>query len=186
MPTGTRSTRSRKGGAGDEFVGIETQGLTKFLNATARQLGPSFNRELRKASQQVAAKVVEATQASAGSHPSPQLYATIVKRSLRARRDRLPTIRVSSSSMLNLSHEPAKFGPRGSRKKGRKHRVAATDVWYGAEFGGGARKTTRQFPPHLGGTGYVFYPTVRRMGPQINVEYLDAIEKVLATISGGP
>lgn len=33
--------------------------------------------------------------------------------------------------------------------------------FFGHEFGGGARPTTRQFPQHKGRTGYFLYPTIR-------------------------
>lgn len=41
---------------------------------------------------------------------------------------------------------------------------------HGAEFGGGRRSTTRQFPPWRGsggGSGYFVYPTVRGMSGEI-------------------
>lgn len=54
-------------------------------------------------------------------------------------------------------------------------------VTFGAEFGGGARPTTRQFMPHLGRVGYALWPTVRAMSKDIREEYsgalLDALEE---------
>lgn len=171
--------RTKKGGAGGRFVGLEVDGLSQFLNAASRQLGPEFNRQLRVAGEQLSKTVVAATQGAASSHPSPKLYAEVVRRALRARRDRYPTIKLSESLSLQLSRTSGK-GSKGKTK------VKAGEVWYGAEFGGGARKTTRQFPPHLGRQGYVFFPTVRRMAPRINQDYLTAVDRVLAQMSGGP
>ncbi len=53
---------------------------------------------------------------------------------------------------------------------------------FGAEFGGGARPTTRQFPPWRGkgnSAGYMLYPTIReRLSKEEDFEgrYADAIE----------
>jgi hypothetical protein len=52
-------------------------------------------------------------------------------------------------------------------------------VFFGAEFGGGSRPTTRQFLRHRGRSGYFFWPTVRKKKNEIATEYLNAIDKVL-------
>lgn len=49
----------------------------------------------------------------------------------------------------------------------------------GAEFGGGRRKTTRQFKPWRGsgeGAGYFVYPTIRDRSDQIVETYTDKID----------
>lgn len=52
---------------------------------------------------------------------------------------------------------------------------------FGAEFGGGARPTTRQFPPWRGkgqDAGYMLFPTIRaQTEEQFEAEYADAISK---------
>jgi len=49
----------------------------------------------------------------------------------------------------------------------------------GHEFGGGRRKTTQQFPPYLGKTGYAVYPTIRSMRAQITDMYGDMIDELV-------
>jgi len=52
----------------------------------------------------------------------------------------------------------------------------------GAEFGGGRRRTTRQFPPWRGsggGAGYFVYPTIRRMSGDITDQLEDAIDTLI-------
>jgi hypothetical protein len=53
---------------------------------------------------------------------------------------------------------------------------------FGAEFGGGRRKTTRQFPPWRGsggGAGYFVYPTIRGMSGDITHQLEDAIQDLV-------
>jgi hypothetical protein len=60
----------------------------------------------------------------------------------------------------------------------------------GAEFGGGSRPRTRQFPPWRGNgenAGYAVYPTIRRLiaGGQVDAAYLLAVDVVLGRLFGG-
>jgi hypothetical protein len=56
-------------------------------------------------------------------------------------------------------------------------------VFFGAEFGGGRRKTTQQFLRHRGNQGYFFWQAVRDSKSFIAQEYLNNVEKVIKTIS---
>lgn len=52
----------------------------------------------------------------------------------------------------------------------------------GAEFGGGRRKTTRQFKPWRGSggnAGYFVYPTIRRESADIRETYEQAMERIM-------
>jgi hypothetical protein len=92
---------------------------------------------------------------------------------MRARRDRLPTIKLSEKSAFVSKSNP-------NRK--RKVKVTRGDVFFGAEFGGQARPRTQQFLRHRGRSGYFFWQTVRKEKGNIANEYLDAIQKVLNTL----
>lgn len=48
----------------------------------------------------------------------------------------------------------------------------------GHEFGGGKRPTTRQFPIHIGRTGYFFYPTLREKSRDLIEEYGAEVERL--------
>jgi hypothetical protein len=51
----------------------------------------------------------------------------------------------------------------------------------GAEFGGGGRSTTRQFPPHRGSgsdAGYALYPTIRAKTDEIVERYGEALDRI--------
>ena len=54
----------------------------------------------------------------------------------------------------------------------------------GAEFGGGRRPRTRQFPPHLGRQGYFVYPTVRAFAAGDAGERF--ADEVLVELAKGP
>ena len=61
--------------------------------------------------------------------------------------------------------------------------LAAVPFALGAEFGGGRRPRTRQFPEWRGaglGAGYFLYPTVRSLDRWIGDTYADALDAVLA------
>jgi hypothetical protein len=95
---------------------------------------------------------------------------------LRASNDRIPTIKLRGK-------EPfiSKTRPNSRRKKP----VTRSDVFFGAEFGGGATKKTRQFLRHRGQSGYFFWPTVRKRKNQIAKEYLEGIDKVVKELGIG-
>jgi hypothetical protein len=59
------------------------------------------------------------------------------------------------------------------------------DVFFGAEFGGGGRPTTRQFLRHRGQSGYFFWPTVRKKKNEIAKRYLDGIDDVVKKLDIG-
>jgi hypothetical protein len=94
-------------------------------------------------------------------------------RGMKARSDRIPT--------ASLSHK-SPFISKSNPSKNRKKPVTRGDVFFGAEFGGGARPTTRQFMRHRYRSGYFFWPAVRKEKENIAREYLDAIQNVLNTL----
>jgi hypothetical protein len=91
---------------------------------------------------------------------------------MRAQSDRLPTIKLSSSSGF-----VSKSRPNRGRKPAAK--VTRGQVFFGAEFGGGARKATSQFLRHRGRSGYFFWPTVRKEKNNIARTYLQAMNDVM-------
>lgn len=141
------------------FYGVEN------LNRTLRALPREASVKLRDASQVIAAKV--STDASGAARAQGGLSA-IVAPTIRAGRDRVPVIRMGNSSRLPASGNGWERARGGSRQ-------TIGDVIWGAEFGGGARPTTRQFRPHKGQTGYFLWPTVRGDGDFIEKAYGDAL-----------
>ena len=138
------------------------------LNRTLRALPREATAKLRDASQAIAAKVASDAAAAARSQGG---IAAIVAPTIRAGRDRVPLVRMGNSSPLPTSGNGWTRGRSGKRQ-------TIGDVIWGAEFGGGARPTTRQFKPWLGndtGAGYFLWPTVRGDREFIENAYGDAI-----------
>jgi hypothetical protein len=150
---------------------VQIIGIAAFLRDAAKA-DERFNTEMRKAAQQVAENLNEKAKAEAATVTRSR-QATEVMKGMRARRDRIPTIKLSEKSAFVSKSNP-------NRK--RKRKVTRGDVFFGAEFGGGARPTTKQFLRHRYRSGYFFWPTVRKEKENIAREYLDAIQEVLNTL----
>lgn len=185
-------TRIAAGRAGE--VAFAAPGLMEFLR-DASQAQEGFSKALRKASEKIADHVVEkAKQNASGQAPhgaqrpgsSGRSQAQVVVKGLRARRDRIPTIKLDhqrlypSKSRSNTKRTKGKaFGPGLTRK------VTMGDVFYGAEFGGRRRKTTQQFLRHRGRQGYFFWQAVRDSKSFIVEEYSNEIERILKELAKG-
>ena len=192
-PLGANKDASISGRAGKASVtprnGIYIEGLFELLR-DLQKADDQFNTEMRKASVQVAKGVAQNARraASTTEHNRQALEAS---HGLVAKSDRVPTIELKESMRFrSMSRskmrgaDRAVFNPVTSVIQIRRGRlvnrdVTMGDVFFGAEFGGRRRKTTKQFPPHRGKGGYFFWPTVRRMRNEIAEEYLDAIEETM-------
>lgn len=134
------------------------------LNRTLRGLPKSASVNLRDASQAIAEKVASD---AAGAARAQGGVAALVAPTIRSGRDRVPVVKMGSSARL----------PSDSRSRSGSRQTVGDVIW-GAEFGGGARLTTRQFKPWRGngdGAGYFLWPTVRGDREFIETAYGDAI-----------
>jgi len=163
-------------------VGFVADDLLKFLR-DASQAFPEFNKEMRKAAEEVAQVVVDRAKQNAAGQPkhglnrpgsSGRSQAQAVVEGLRARRDRIPTIKLDAKRGYVSASRP-------NRK--RKTKVKMGDVFFGAEFGGRRRPTTQQFLRHRGRQGYFFWQAVRDSKSYIATEYTAAIERVLKKLA---
>lgn len=174
--------KARAAGRGKQ-ASIYIEGVSEFIRDVGRA-DPQFNKELRKAAIDVAKVLVVDTQKTAASvkHDGTGRSAMFIQaaKGLKARSDRFPTIKLSGSSS---------FVSRSAPNRKRKTKVTRGDVFFGAEFGGRARRSTNQFNPYVqsptgrGGRGYFFFPTVRRDAQKIADQYLDAIDVILRRLS---
>ena len=146
--------------------------IVKDLFETLRkfeQASSLFKKEMRKVALVIAKDLQGQVRIEAGS-VSRSRQAIQVARGLRAVNENIPTIKLRSSEQFI-----SKSRPNSRRKKP----VTRGDVFFGAEFGGGATRTTRQFLRHRGQSGYFFWPTVRKRKNEIAKEYLEGIDKVV-------
>ena len=164
------SERLPGGARNEKTIGaaISIEGLTDILNDLQR-IEPNFNKEMRKAGQAVAQLLVNEAVKEAASITRARQALEVMK-GMRAQRDRLPTIKLAHNSGFVSKSRP---------NRNRKTKVTRGDVFFGAEFGGGARKETSQFLRHRGRSGYFFWPTVRKEKKNIATEYLTAIRNVM-------
>ena len=152
--------------------------IVKDLFETLRkfeQASSLFKKEMRKVALVIAKDLQGQVRIEAGS-VSRSRQAIQVARGLRAVNENIPTIKLRSSEQFI-----SKSRPNSRRKKP----VTRGDVFFGAEFGGGATRTTRQFLRHRGQSGYFFWPTVRKRKNEIAKEYLEGIDKVVKELGIG-
>ena len=165
---------------------IQIVGLKEALRAY-QQFDARFNKEMRKASAEVAKTLLDDVRAEAGTAARSRQALEVLK-GMRVRSDRIPTIKLSGSSpFVSASNPNRDRGKKGGKK------VTRGMVFFGAEFGGGAtslngrtwkvRGGTKQFLPHRGTRGYFFWPTVRKNKSKIAKEFNDAIRNVLKTLA---
>lgn len=129
---------------------VEIKGITQLLKAL-NKIPKDLQNDVRDASQQIASDLVAGAK-NAAHTPLQQLAAT----GLKAKRDRVPVVRVGKAMI----------------RPGTK----ATDIFYGAEFGGQRRPSTQQFLTHQGRRGYFLYPTARARGKQYSDMWADAVD----------
>jgi hypothetical protein len=123
-------------------VNVEVEGLNECLRAFSR-FGRDANGELRDAAQAHARRIVPRMAAAAVAQGGP---ARAIAGNVKAPRDRVPCIAAGGTKRADVQ---------------RARRPPAGELVFGAEFGGGQRKTTRQFKAHRGHEGYWLYPTLR-------------------------
>jgi hypothetical protein len=141
---------------------VKVDGTREALRA-CNKLGKDANRELRSAARDIAHGTAQAAQRRGlglGGLPA------IVAPTVRAGSDRVPKVMGG-----------------GAKRVGRR-RTPAGQVFFGAEFGGGRRPTTRQFAPHRGQTGYFLWPTIRARKREDLHRYQQALDRVCRNWSG--
>lgn len=180
------ATGRAKGRAGE--VAFVVDGLKEMLREYS-QASPQFNTELRLAAQEVAEGLLVKIKARANSIPAHgrntggRSQAAAVVNGLKARRDRVPVIKLSKDALF-----PSVSRPNANRVKsssrGTQARVRMGHVFYGAEFGGARRKTTQQFTPWLERQGRFFWPTIRDNRSFIINQYFEVLDNVAKRIEG--
>jgi len=129
-------------------------GMLKRLSA----LPKTAQAEIRAQAQAIAdEEAVKIRTAAVGSSAQAAAVAPFIK----ARRDRVPAI---------VAGGPAKAKVSGGATRG--------EIFFGAEFGGQARKTTMQFRPHKGREGYFFYPQLRQDSDRMVERWLGVVRAV--------
>ena len=179
QPGDLGSTVGRAGGVG---IAVEVEGLYEMLRGFSKA-SPFFNEMVRKVSTDLAVDLLAAVRVEAGT-VSRSRQALELTRGLKVRKDRVPSIRLQPNKLFRSKS-------RSNRKRGLvqgpglTRKVTMGDVFFGAEFGGGERPTTKQFLRHRGQSGYFFWPTVRKKKNEIAQKYLEGIDEVVQKLDIG-
>ena len=160
---------------------IEILGIAEFLRDASRA-DANFNNEMRKAAEKVAQNLLDKAKAEAGTVTRSRQAVEVMK-GMSASRDRIPTIKLKENSPFQSKSNKFTSSYNIKTKRRVKRKVTRGDVFFGAEFGGGATPRTKQFLRHRGRSGYFFWPTVRKEKENIANEYLEAIDRVLAKLA---
>ena len=174
LPGDTGGTLGRAGTAAVAGNTVVVKDLFETLRKFSKA-SPQFNKEMRKVAYTIARDLEAKVRIEAGT-VSRASQAIQVAKGLRASNDRIPTIKLrGKESFVSKSRPNSK----------RKTKVTRSDVFFGAEFGGGATPTTKQFLRHRGQSGYFFWPTVRKRKNAIAKEYLDGMDRVVKELGIG-
>jgi len=148
-------------------VGIEMFGMDEFLRELRR--APKETRKaVSHANREIAKTVLVRMKQRSRTVFHASQYQTIVK-----------SLKTPVGSVPKIKAGVGKSSAHPRMIAGKKTRPAAGDIFFGVEFGGNRRSTTRQFPHHRGKKGYVLFPTIIKMHGFIKKEYTDQIERVL-------
>ena len=151
------------------MVAIEMFGMDDFLRQL-RKAPAETRKAVKHANREIAKTVLVRMKQRSRIVPHAAQYQTIVK-SLKTPVGTVPQIKAGGTNPQAVVTK--------RMIDGRKTRPASGDIFFGGEFGGRRRPTTRQFPPHRGRKGYVLFPTIIKMHGFIKKEYTDQIERVL-------
>lgn len=174
MPGDTGGTLGRAGTAAVAGNTVVVKDLFETLRKF-QKASPEFNKEMRKVAYTIARDIEAKVRIEAGSI-SRASQAIQVAKGLRASNDRIPTIKLRNKEAFVSKSRP---------NSKRRIKVTRGDVFFGAEFGGGVRRTTLQFLRHRGQSGYFFWPTVRKQKNEIAKEYLEGIDRVVKQLGIG-
>lgn len=142
-------------------VDLHIEGARETL-AAFRRLPKEASAELRDRALKLS-ELLASTASRAARGDSPQ--AAAVASTIKARRDRVPSVQVGGAKRV------------GSR------RTPAFKILFGAEFG--ASPSLPQFRPHRGREGYWFFPSVEAEQGRISREWNKAADEVVRKFTAG-
>lgn len=152
------SRTTLKSGAGRERVQL------KVDDRDLRALLASFNRmddiaknDMRKIAVEISERVANEVRYSAGSAGQTRVNQAIMQSLKINKKDKAPNFSLGGTTRVTS---------RGTK---------AGEILFGAEFGS---TKYRQFPPHLGKTGYFIFPTLKKMQRQILSDWLQGYKLI--------
>lgn len=157
-------------------VKIRIAGLRETLRAF-RELPNDASAELRKASQELAEKLVPKVRADLAAHGGPQgpLLATTV----RSLKDRVPVIQAGGTTRLGRHGTPA-YGMLFAAVFG----MDTHSGWYAQSRY--RSDLDHQYRPWAGQNAYAFFPVVEQNAAEIAAAWNHAADRIVEKFSSGP
>ncbi len=139
-------------------TGIHVEGLWE-LQRTLTKMGKDASEHVRVASTEIAEDFLHWVRGSTSTEAE-----AVAASMLRVYRDRVPKVGFPANRKVPVSGKPT-----------------ISEFFYGTEFGGPSPFPNggNRFREHTGQEGYFFYPTLRRRGPQMAVDWFEMIEDVM-------
>lgn len=142
------------------LVTIKIDGIREML-AALNKLPKDANNELRAAALEISRELSAAARESGASEGR---QAAIVAVTVKARRDRVPTVVAGGPKRIGRNRQPA------------------YKLLFGSEFGASQYE---QYRPHLGRGSYWFFRTVEDNEVEIARKWLDAADEIIRKFSAG-
>lgn len=146
----------------DSSVSVRVEGLVE-VTKTFRKAGPEVNRLLKLANKTFAEEVAVAAKAKV----YPKVPGSEGYRQTRPS-GKGSLSRTKASIRANSTAKSSSIVAGGPKALG----------FFGHEFGGDKRPTTRQFPPHKKREGYFLYPTIRARMKQAEERWNEIVDEV--------
>lgn len=151
----------------------------RTLMAAFRTMPKEAQTELRETNKRMVGNLVQKMQNAAVYAPNPA-QARLVARSLKANKDRVPSITVGGARKAQVSRKPTAKNPKPT----------FGDLLFGTEFGAVQpgpntfKQGGRKFPAYSGryksgSRGYFIFPTLRKAQPQIRRDFLATMDKII-------
>lgn len=140
-----------------DAIEIDRQAWREIVRRLNR-LPQTAKQEIREAARAIAEDEAARIRSAGGSDDK---QSDAVASFVRARSDRMPAIVAG-----------------GRKKAGVSGGATVSELFFGAEFGGARRPTTRQFRPWRGRQGYWFWPTLRADRGRMMERWLGALSAI--------
>lgn len=151
-------SRTTKSGAGRQTLQLKIDDRDlRALLATFGKMDDIAKNDMRKIAASISEKVANEVRYAASQSGKPAVNNAIMQSLKISKSDKAPNFSLGGSPRVTS---------RGTK---------AGEILFGAEFGS---NKYRQFPPHLGKTGYFIFPTLRKMQRSILAEWLSGYKLI--------
>jgi hypothetical protein len=153
---------------------IRIEGATETL-AAFNKLSRDANKELRDETYEIADDVAGHMRGAAARDGA---QSALMVPTIKARRDRVPNVSAGGGLPVGRYGKPA-----GALIFASEFGMSGRSGWYSRRRYRVSRG--RQWHPHIGNTGYWFFPTARRLEPEVQRRWLAVADRLLRAWGAG-